>query len=120
MAGLHPNDVWGGSYFTSKMKKMAVRCGFTNPTRCTGQDKRTEGISRMVNSKEGIPLCESMRASRHDSDDAHLCHTEPDNEAHDKRYRSMASKTVSKCNDDRKVRSSIYFLSFRIHFFHCY
>ena len=112
MAGLHANDVWGGSYFTSKMKELAVRCGFSNPTRCTGQGKRAEGISRMVNSKEFIPLCESMRVARHDSVDAHLGYAEPDDEAHDKRYRAMASKTVSKCDDDRKVRSSIYFYHF--------
>ena len=109
MAGLHANDVWGGSYFTSKIKELAVRCGFTNPTRCTGQGKRAEGISRMVNSKEGIPLCEFMRAARNDSVDAHLGYAEPDDETHDKRYCAMASKTVSKYDDDRKVRSSIYF-----------
>ena len=56
MVGLHPNDVWGGSYFTYKMKELAHRCGFTNPTRCTSQDKSVDGISRMINSKEGILL----------------------------------------------------------------
>ena len=92
------------------MKNLAIRREFTNPIRCIGQGKSAEGISRMVNSKEGIPLCESMRVARHDSVDAHLGYAEPDNEAHDKRYREMASKTVTKCNDDRKVRSIIYFI----------
>ena len=77
------------------MKEMAHRCGFTNPTRCTGQGKRSEGISRMVNSKEAIPIAESMRASRHDSVSAHLGYVEPDEEAHSKRYRAMASKTIA-------------------------
>ena len=76
------------------MKELAERCGFTNPTRCTGQGKRSEGVSRMVNSKEGIPLVESMRASRHDDVSAHLGYVEPDEEAHSKRYRALASKTV--------------------------
>ena len=92
------------------MKELAIRCGFTNPTRCTGQDKRAESISRMINSKEDIPLCESMRAARYDSVDAHSGYAEPDDEIHDKKYRAMTSKTVSKCNDDLKVRSSICFL----------
>ena len=92
--GLHPNDVWSGNYFTTVMKRMALRCGFDNPTRCTGQGKRAEGISRMVNSKESIPMVESMRASRHSSVEAHLGYAEPDEEAHCKRYRAMASKTV--------------------------
>ena len=72
MTGLIPNDVWDGPYFTSKMKRLAARCGSTNPTRYTGQSKRTEGISRMVNLKEGIPLYESMRAARQDSVDTDL------------------------------------------------
>ena len=76
------------------MKRMATRCGFENPTRCTGQGKRAEGISRMVNSKENIPVVESMRAARHSSVEAHLGYAEPDEEAHSKRYRAMASKTV--------------------------
>ena len=86
--------MWGPAYFTIKMKALAERCGFTNPTRCTGQGKRSEGISRMVNSKEGIPLVETMRASRHDDVSAHLGYAEPDEEAHSKRYRALASKTV--------------------------
>ena len=83
MTRLHPNDVWVGYYFTSKLKELVHRCGYFNPTRCIGQGKRDEGISRMVNSKEGIPLCESMRAARYDSVDAHFGYTEPNNEAHD-------------------------------------
>ena len=63
MVGLKDVDVWGPAYFTIKMKEMAARCSFTNPTRCTGKVKRSEGISRMVNSKDGIPITESMRAS---------------------------------------------------------
>ena len=73
---------------------MALCCQFTNPTRCTGQGKRAEGISRLVNSKEGIPLSESMRASRHDTVSVHLQYAEPDEEAHSKRYRAMAAKTI--------------------------
>ena len=76
------------------MEELAERCGFTNPTRCTGQGKRSEGISRMVNSKEGIPLVETMRASRHDDVSAHLGYAEPDEEAYSKRYWALASKTV--------------------------
>ena len=56
----------------------------------------------MVNSKYAIPLCESMRASHHTSVDTHLGYTEPDEEAHSKRYREMASKTIS--DDDKMVR----------------
>ena len=92
------------------MKELAILCEFTNPSRCTDQGKRAESIYRTVNSKEGILLCESMRVARHDSVDAHLGYTELNDEAHDKRYREMASKTVTKCNDDRKVRSIIYFI----------
>ena len=88
--GLHPNDVWSGSYFTVKMKELAVRCGFNNPLRCTGQGKRAEGISKLVNSKEKIPIKESMAASRHDSVTAHLGYVIPDEEAHSKRYRALA------------------------------
>ena len=112
MAGLHPNDVWGGFYITSKMKELAVRCEFTNPTRCTDQSKRAEGISRMVSSKKSIPLCESMRVAKHDSVDAHHCYAEPDDEENDKRYHEIAPKTVWTCNYDRKVRSIIYFYHF--------
>ena len=49
-----------------------------------------------------------MRAVKHDSVDAHLGYVEADDEAHDKRYLAMASKTVTKYNDDCKVRSIIY------------
>ena len=112
MAGFYQNNVWVGSYFTSKMRELARRCRFSNPTRCTDQDKRAEGISRMVNSKEIIPLFEFMRVSRHDSVDAHLDYAESDGKAHDKRYRAMTSKTIKKCNDDRKIRSSIYIYHF--------
>ena len=35
-----------------------------------------------------------MRATRHSSVEAHLGYAEPDEEAHSKRYRAMASKTV--------------------------
>ena len=87
------------NYFTQSMKKMAHRCGFINATRCTGQGKQLEGISRMVNSKEGIPVVESMRASRHKSVDAHLGYAEPDEEAHAKRYQAMAARTVKHEHD---------------------
>lgn len=50
----------------------------------------------MVNSKEIIPLCESMRAARHISTEAHLGYAEADEEAHSKRYRAMASKVEMK------------------------
>ena len=93
--GLHQNDVWGKGYFDTQMKDLAKRCGFINAARCTGQGKRAEGVSRLVNSKEGIPLCESMRASRHSSVEAHLGYTEPDEEAHSKRYCAMAATTNS-------------------------
>ena len=36
----------------------------------------------MVNSKDFIPLCESMRIERHDSVDVHLGYAEPDDESH--------------------------------------
>ena len=39
----------------------------------------------MINSKEDIPLCESMRAARYDSVDAHSGYAEPDDEIHDKK-----------------------------------
>ena len=93
--GLHKNDVWSTGYFNTQMKALAKRCGFVNATRCTGQGKRADGVSRLVNSKEGIPLCESMRASRHSSVETHLGYTEPDEEAHSKRYRDMAATTNS-------------------------
>lgn len=105
--GLHPNDVWSGSYFTKMMKELAVRCGFDNPTRCTGQGKRSEGISRMVNSKEDIPLCESMRAARHAAVEAHLGYAEPDEAAHSKRYRAMASKTVTDVKVGGEITSGL-------------
>ena len=76
------------------MKELAERCSFVNPTRCTGQGKRAEGCSRLVNSKECIPMAETMRAARHSSAEQHLSYVEPDEEAHAKRYRAMASKTV--------------------------
>ena len=50
----------------------------------------------MVNSKENIPLCEPMRAARHNSTEAHLGYCEADEEAHSKRYRAMASKVEMK------------------------
>ena len=92
--GLHENDVWSGGYFTKKMKELAIQCEFKNPTRFMGQGKRAEGISRMVNSGEDIPLRESMRVARHGSTEAHLGYAKPDEGAHSKRYRAMASKTV--------------------------
>ena len=102
MTRLYPNDVWGGYYFMSKLKELVHRCGYFNPTRCIGQGKRDEGISRMVNSKEGIPLCESMRAARYDSVDAHFGYTEPNDEAHDifivqvRRIRLQNSMTIAR------------------------
>ena len=75
------------------MKALAIRCSFENATRCTGQGKRVEGVSWLVNSKEIIPLCESMRVLRHNSVDAHLGYTETDEEVHGKRYRAMGAKT---------------------------
>ena len=91
--GLHANDVWSTGYFNTQMKVLAKWCGFVNATRCTGQGKRAEGVSSLVNSKEGIPLCESMRASRHSSVEEHLGYTEPDEGAHSKHYRAMAATT---------------------------
>ena len=64
---------------------MEILCGFDNPTRCTGQGKRAEGISRLVNSKENIPIAKSIRASRNSSVSTHLGYAEPDEEAHAKR-----------------------------------
>jgi len=93
--GMHLNDVWGSDYFTKQMKALEIRCRFDNPTRCTGQGKRTEGISRMVNSSDNIPLCESMAVARHGSVDAHLGYAKPDELAHGKRYRAMAPKVES-------------------------
>ena len=104
--GIHPNDVWSTKYFSDQMKALAIRCSFANATRCTGQGKRAEGVSRLVNSKEIIPLCESMRASRHNSVDAHLGYTEADEEAHGKRYRAMGVKTNSFMDKKCKVAKS--------------
>ena len=82
------------------MKVLSIRCDFENPTRCTGQGKRAEDISWMVYSKEDIPLCESMRAARHGSTEAYLGYAEPNENAHSKRYRAMASKTDVKVDGD--------------------
>lgn len=92
--GLHPNNAWDSLYFTSIMKELAVRCQFTNPTQCTGQGKRSEECSRLVNSKECIPMAEIMRDARYSLVEQHILYVEPDAEAHAKRYRAMASKTI--------------------------
>ena len=55
----------------------------------------------MVNSKETVPLCELIRASRHTLFDEYLGYIEPDEEAHSKHYRPMASKIMF--DDDKKV-----------------
>ena len=47
----------------------------------------------MVNSREVIPLCESMVATRHSSVEKNLEYTALDNEAHTKQYHAMALKT---------------------------
>ena len=76
----------------------------------------------MANSKEGDPFHEAMRVAQHDSIESHFEYAEPDNKSHDKRCRSMASKTVTKCDDDCKVKSiillnvSYYLLLFFKHF----
>ena len=86
---LHPNDKRGSNYF-KKMKELAKRCQLANTTRCTGQGKRVEGYSCLVNSKEGIPLAESMRIAWHMSVEQHLEYVDPDESAHAKRYCAMA------------------------------
>ena len=75
------------------MKEIAVRCNFDNPLRCTGQGNRQNGISRMVNSSECIPIKESMMASRHKSIESHMIYERPDEEAHAKRYRALMAVT---------------------------
>ena len=93
VVGLHRNDVWSVNYFTKKMKELAVRCNFDNPLRCTGQGNRHNGISRMVNSSDSIPIRESMMASRHKSIESHMIYERPDEEAHAKRYRALMAVT---------------------------
>ena len=93
VVGLHRNDVWSVNYFTKKMKELAVRCNFDNPLRCTGQGNRQNGISRMVNSSECIPIKESMMASRHKSIESHMIYERPDEEAHAKHYRALMAVT---------------------------
>ena len=88
--GTHDNDVWGSSYFTTRMMKMALRCGFLNLTKCTGQGKRSQGISTLVNCNEAVPLEESMRASRHNCVEAHRGYIHTDEVSHAKRYRAFA------------------------------
>ena len=93
VVGLHRNDVRSVNYFNKKMKELAVRCNFDNPLRCTGQGNRQNGISRMVNSSECIPIKESMMASRHKSIESHMIYERPDEEAHAKRYRALMAVT---------------------------
>ena len=61
-------------------------------------------------------MCESMRASRHNSVDAHLGYTEADEEAHGKRYRAMGAKTNSYV--DKKVCVSFAHHCHRFQFSH--
>ena len=60
----------------------------------------------MVNSKEVIPMAESMRASQHDLVDEHLGCIEPDEEAHSKRYCVMALKTLTRAQEEEKEEVS--------------
>ena len=48
-------------------------------------------------------MCESIRASQHNSVDAHLGYTEADEEAHGKGYRAMGTKTNS--YQDKKAKT---------------
>ena len=71
------------------MKELAIRCRFDNFLRCTGQGNRQNGISRIVNSTECIPLKESMIASRHKSIESYMIYERPDEEIHAKHYRVL-------------------------------
>lgn len=72
------------------MPELAKQCNFTNPTKCTGQGNGAVGISSMVNSKEIIPLYESMQVAKHSLTEANLGYCEADKEAHSKRYMAMS------------------------------
>ena len=100
--------MWSTKYFSDQMKALAIRCSFENATRCTGQGKRSGCVSRLVNSKEIILLCESMRTLRHNSEDAHLGYMEADEEAHRKRYRAIGAKTNSYL--DKNVCVSLFII----------
>jgi len=50
----------------------------------------------MVNISEGIPLCESMTAMRHDLMDTYLGYAKTDRLAYGKRYRAIALKVKLK------------------------
>ena len=76
--------------------------------RYTGKEKRAEGVTRLVNLREHIPLYESMRASRYGTVDSYLSYTEPAEDAHFRRYRGMAAKT--NVAEEKKLSVSFFSL----------
>ena len=87
-----PNGHLGANQFTTYTKRMAVRCNFENPDRCTAHGKRKEGVSAMVNAKEAVDDEVHRKSSRHKSISSNLRYRVANDTAMDKKFDALLDK----------------------------
>lgn len=101
-----PNGHLGANQFNKYIKRMAIRCHFSKPDRCTAHGKRKEGVSAMVNAKDAVDDEVHRRSSRHKSISSNLRYRIANDTAMDKKFDALLDKgeTIKKNNDN--VRSN--------------
>ena len=87
-----PNGHLGANQFTKYTRRMAVRCRFENPERCTAHGKRKEGVSAMVNAKEVMDDEVHRKSSRHKSISSNLRYRVANDAAMDKKFDALLDK----------------------------
>jgi hypothetical protein len=86
-ADLTNNGVFGKNYFSVVTKRMAARCGFTDPERHTARSKRRSGISSLASSD--VPSAEIEGSARHKSAATNALYQKPNEATHAKRYEAQ-------------------------------
>ena len=87
-----PNGHLGANQFTKYTRRMAIRCRFENPERCTAHGKRKEGVSAMVNAKESVDDEVHRKSSRHKSIASNLRYRVANDTAMDKKFDALLDK----------------------------
>ena len=85
--------------------KLAHRCKFTNPDRCTSSSGRHQSISKMANAVEVIGDKLVRGSSRHLSD-AHLSYVKPNQEECARKYRALAAVPLDSPKKDNLLQDT--------------
>ena len=102
-----PNGHLGANQFTKYTRRMALRCKFENPERCTAHGKRKEGVSAMVNAKESVDDEVHRKLSRLKSISSNLRYRVANDTAMDKKFDALLDKGKSGEENNDKLSSSV-------------